>query len=87
MVSFQTTHTCGTRTRLRQEGEIGVENIAVIGAGYVGLVTGACFADLGNRVCCLDIDAERIENLKQGVLPIYEPGLAEMVERHVQAGR
>ena len=64
-----------------------MENIAVIGAGYVGLVTGACFADLGNTVCCLDIDAERIHNLKQGVLPIYEPGLAEMVERHVQAAR
>ncbi len=64
-----------------------MENIAAIGAGYVGLVTGACFADLGNKVCCLDIDAERIHNLKQGVLPIYEPGLAEMVERHVQAGR
>ncbi len=64
-----------------------MENIAVIGAGYVGLVTGACFADLGNKVCCLDIDQQRIHNLKQGVLPIYEPGLAEMVGRHVQAGR
>lgn len=64
-----------------------MENIAVIGAGYVGLVTSACFADLGNKVCCLDIDAERIHNLKQTVMPIYEPGLAEMVQRHVQAAR
>ena len=64
-----------------------MENIAVIGAGYVGLVTSACFADLGNRVCCLDIDTERIINLKKGVLPIYEPGLAEMVNRHLQAKR
>jgi UDPglucose 6-dehydrogenase len=64
-----------------------VENIAVIGAGYVGLVTSACFADLGNKVCCLDIDAERIHNLKKDVMPIYEPGLAEMVQRHVQAAR
>lgn len=64
-----------------------MENIAVIGAGYVGLVTGACFADLGNKVCCLDVDAERIHNLQQGVLPIYEPGLAEMVERHMRADR
>ena len=64
-----------------------MENIAVIGAGYVGLVTSACFADLGNKVCCLDIDAERIHNLKKDVMPIYEPGLAEMVQRHVQAAR
>jgi len=64
-----------------------VKNICVIGVGYVGLVTGTCFADLGNHVIALDINAERIENLKQGLLPIYEPGLEEMVKRNVAAGR
>ncbi len=64
-----------------------MKNICVIGVGYVGLVTAACFADLGNRVVALDISEERIEKLKQGIMPIYEPGLGEMVERNVNAGR
>ena len=64
-----------------------MRKICVVGVGYVGLATGTCFADLGNRVVCLDIVKEKIENLKQGELPIYEPGLQEMVERNVTSGR
>jgi len=64
-----------------------MRNIAVIGVGYVGLVTAACFADLGNQVKAMDVSEEKIAKLRQNVMPIYEPGLAEVVDRNVSAGR
>jgi UDPglucose 6-dehydrogenase len=62
-------------------------NICVVGVGYVGLVTGSCFAEFGNTVVCVDNDEEKIEALQQGIIPIYEPGLEEMVKRCQSAGR
>jgi UDPglucose 6-dehydrogenase len=61
--------------------------ITVVGTGYVGLVSGTCLADVGNDVLCLDVDAEKIRILKEGGIPIYEPGLEAMVKRNVAAGR
>src|SRR3982751_1945164 len=61
--------------------------IAMIGTGYVGLVTGTCLADSGNEVACVDIDQAKVERLEQGHLPIYEPGRPELVVRNAAAGR
>ncbi len=64
-----------------------MKKICVVGTGYVGLVTGTCFADMGNHVTCLDVDPVRIDHLNQGKMPIYEPGLEQTVNQNVRAGR
>lgn len=64
-----------------------MRTISVFGVGYVGLVTGTCFADQGHQVTCVDVDEAKIEKLRAGVMPIYEPGLEEMVRRNAQSGR
>ena len=61
--------------------------IIVVGTGYVGLVTGACLAEVGTEVVCIDVNEEKIQNLRKGILPIYEPGLEQIVERNFQKGR
>ena len=62
-------------------------DISIIGSGYVGLVTGACLADVGHNVICVDNDATKVEGLKVGKVPIYEPGLEEVIHRNVSAHR
>ena len=62
-------------------------NISIIGSGYVGLVTGACFADVGHNVICVDNDPKKVESLQAGRVPIYEPGLEDVIHRNVSARR
>ena len=62
-------------------------NIAVIGTGYVGLVSGACFADFGHQVTCVDVNVSRVDSLRRGEVPFFEPGLTEMVKRQSALGR
>ena len=62
-------------------------NITVVGTGYVGLVTGTCFAETGNNVICVDIDKDKVEKMKNGIVPIYEPHLDVLFHRNIKAGR
>ena len=62
-------------------------NVTIFGSGYVGLVTGACLAEVGNQVVCMDVDSSKIERLNQGEVPIYEPGLDELIARNMEEGR
>src|SRR5471030_1308233 len=61
--------------------------VTIFGSGYVGLVTGACFAEAGNHVLCVDVDAGKIDRLKKGDVPIHEPGLEALIKRNAEAGR
>ena len=64
-----------------------MKKIAVIGTGYVGLVTGTCFAETGNNVICVDIDKDKVEKMKNGIVPIYEPHLDVLFERNIKQNR
>ena len=61
--------------------------ITIVGSGYVGLVSGACFSEVGIEVVCVDIDRKKIDNLNKGIVPIYEPGLDVMISRNLKKGR
>ena len=61
--------------------------ISVIGTGYVGLVSGTCFAETGNEVICVDIDSAKVDKMREGIVPIYEPGLEILFERNIKYGR
>ena len=76
----------GQLSVLSCQGQVQMKNICIIGAGHVGLVTGACFAELGNKLVCVDDDIPKIEGLKRGALPFYEPGLEELVTRNMKDG-
>ena len=62
-------------------------NIAVVGTGYVGLVTGTCLAEMGNHVVCVDIDESKVNKMRNGIIPIYEPHLDNLFERNIKQGR
>src|SRR5579859_6798371 len=77
----------GVRQREQRRLRSEMKKICVVGTGYVGLVTGACLAELGNTVVCLDVVEAKITRLRAGEMPIYEPGLEPLVRRNVAAGR
>lgn len=64
-----------------------MKTIAVVGTGYVGLVTGVCLSDIGHHVTCVDVDEQKVEKMKHGISPIYEPGLDELMKRNIERGR